>query len=128
MESNYTPYAETGGEDQTRAEPEYDENGEEILYKAECNKCNVICGVCFLAFLASTAALAVILILPCLFLICCAKVKNWKLYLTKRGIHHVKPGGYGCCTSHWFISLEEIQEITWVESNLHVKVGPEKVS
>ena len=124
MESNYTPFSvETGSGDGDQ--PGYDENGEEILYRAECNKCQVFCGLCTIAFL-SGLLLGIVLVLPCILFTYYARVNNWKLYLTKRGVHHVNSNG--CTTKRLFLSLEEIQRIYWLENNVYLKVGPEKVS
>ncbi len=76
-----------------------------------------------------SAALASLLCFPLFIIVCCATVKRWCLYLTKRGIYDTRPGGYGCCVDHWFIPIEDIQEI---HARHHAKylvitIGPEKV-
>ena len=115
-------------------EPQFDQNGEEILYEAKCDKRQVLCNSLSIALLAVTIGAVgmgtiILVAIPGTFIMYFAITKNWKLYLTKRGIHHVRPGGFcGCCTSHWFISLEEIQEVSCNGTTISVKVSPEKVS
>ena len=119
-----------------RQEPQFDENGEEVLYEAKCDKRQVLCNVLsmvLLAVVASSVGLGTIVVallvgIPAFFIMYFAITKNWKLYLTKSGIHHFRPGFCGCCATHCFISLEEIQEVSSNGTTVSVKVGPEKVS
>ena len=108
-------------------EPRFSEDGEEILYEAECDNSRAFLGILldmFLVVIFTAAGLGLIFIV--IIIKYYATIINWKLYLTKRGIHHAMPNG--CCVSHWFISMEEIQEIGNDGTDVIVKVGPEKVS
>ena len=106
------PQLEAGHAGQAQ-EPKFEENGDEILFEAECDKCQVLnecllpLGVALFVGIVTAgggvlvALLLVIILMPIVIITFSAKILNWKLYLTKRGIHHVRPGGFcGCCATH----------------------------
>ncbi len=103
---------------------------EEIILEAECHKYNVCCQITLIFVRLMALALASVIFFPLFIIICCATVKKWRLYLTKRGVYHIRPGSWGCCVDDWFIPIEDIQDIhvrTWAKNTLVIKVGPEKL-
>ncbi len=109
-----------------------DENGDEIILEVECSKYSVCSQLGWLLVYGMAAALVSVFFFPFCIIIYCATVKKWRLYLTKRGIYHTRPGGFGCCVDHWFIPIEDIQNIQVPTSatnknKLLITVGPEKV-
>ncbi len=113
----------------TEMTPSVDENGDQIILEAECNKNSLYRKICLIVVLTGSL-FALVFCLPLFFIICCAAVKRWRLYLTKRGVYYTSPGGFGCCVDHWFIPFEDIQDIrvqAYTKNNLVITVGPEKV-
>ncbi len=107
-----------------------DENGDEIILEAECSKYSVCNQLGWILVYGMAAALVSVFFFPFCIIIYCATVKKWRLYLTKRGIYHTRPGGFGCCVDHWFIPIEDIQNIqvqAHATNQLLITVGPEKV-
>ncbi len=103
---------------------------EEILLEAECSKYSVCSQITWIFVYAMALALLSLICFPLFLIICYATVKRWRLYLTKRGIYHTRPGSWGCCVDDWFIPIEDILDIhvgIGAKNELVIKVGPEKL-
>ena len=67
----------------------FDDNGEEILYEAECDSCGLVCNLVMDCY-CSIPSCNIICCSHHAICIGCAIVNNWRLYLTKQGVHRVE--------------------------------------
>ena len=88
----------------------FDENGDEIKFEGVCNRSGITSGITWFAiYILALSLLCGCLFIP-LFIACCVmSVKNWKLYITCKGIYYTKTT---CtCSDHFLIPLEDVEDI-----------------
>ena len=111
----------------------FDENGDEIKCEGVCNRCGVTSEVTWMAiYVLGLSLLAGFIFIPLFIAGCVMAVKNWKLYVTRKGIYYTRPTYcFGLCFTHWFIPLEDVEDIYIAPGTTHtiwVKMDPGKIN
>ena len=111
---------------------QYDENGDEIKFEGICKRGGVACDTTWLIIALLGVSLLLGVIFVPVFIVggCILFVKNWRLYVTRRGIYYTRPNRFfGCCSSHWFFPLEDIESVFTAQGShiICLKMNPPKL-
>ena len=109
----------------------YDENGDEIKIEGICKRSGVACDTTWtvIAILGVSLLVGVVFV-PFFIIGGFMFVKNWRLYVTRRGIYYTRPNRFfGCCLNQWFFPLEDIEDVFTAQGAhfVWIKMTPDKL-